>query len=340
MKQIFSLNLIRAVAIILVMIDHGISSSHTPDWLYSLLRVLLSPDAVLFFMVSGALLMPLKTDPKEFLYKRLTRVFVPFVVWSIIYAIANYYLFTDNINFLAMQIRWSWTNLNFSGAWFVPVICATYLIMPILSPWVKTAGREQWRYFFIVWIISGIAPWLIGACGMDPQYNIFVTFCCYTPYFLGGWYLAHQVRPVTHLLRRPLPGVKVRPLSRKVGLMLCAVVVALIALTIIVDLKATTLDTRKIIDPSLSITSIVIAIAIFASLCRVRTLGLRLNRVVNFVARMSYGMYLSHFLVDMLLHHYCPEIAQTNLLILINLTLPLLLTWLLSRLPLFRRLLA
>ena len=45
----------------------------------------LRPCVPLFVMITGALLLPLKDDTSVFYKKRISRVFWPFLIWSVLY---------------------------------------------------------------------------------------------------------------------------------------------------------------------------------------------------------------------------------------------------------------
>ena len=47
----------------------------------------LRPCVPLFVMITGALMLPVREETSIFYKKRITRVFFPFVIWSVIYAL-------------------------------------------------------------------------------------------------------------------------------------------------------------------------------------------------------------------------------------------------------------
>ena len=87
---------IRVFACILVIASHivgqfFVSPPFTPDnetcaW-SSFYTVLVRVSIPLFFMISGALLLPVRDTTGQFLKKRFTRVLFPFLLWSAFYTV-------------------------------------------------------------------------------------------------------------------------------------------------------------------------------------------------------------------------------------------------------------
>jgi len=83
----------------------------------------------LFFLISGFVL-ELSADPKmgyfAFLKKRFTKIFVPYVFWSLIY---YYFVYTGNTNNLLKVILTG--NASYQ-LYFIPTLCIFYIIFPLL----------------------------------------------------------------------------------------------------------------------------------------------------------------------------------------------------------------
>ena len=320
-RQLFGLNLIRAVAIVMVMVDHSMRADISPDIRY-LVHLIFNPDAVLFFMVSGALLLPVTGGYADFVRRRVVRAFVPFVVWVLVYAVAYYLLGMVNGYSLAMQIRWSWMSYNFDAGWFVPALMAVYFIMPLLSPWVATASRRHFHYVLLLWAASGLLP-LFGALGgIRTAETPLSLFASAVPYALIGYYLTrYRYRGAllpsfvvlasadSSLSRRKARWVRLATLYT---LMLSVGVVVPYALR---D-AANTFDMRMLSMDWTGLPAIAMAVFWFSLLVRVRSVGAVADRVVNFIARYSYGIYLSHWLLGgLLLPRYMPEWSESTAMV-------------------------
>lgn len=72
--------------------------------------------------------------------------------------------------------------------WFVYTLLGLYLLVPILSKWVKNASNHEIRYFLIIWLIT----FLYGAPVINkylPNFNL-INFSGYIGYFVLGYYLS------------------------------------------------------------------------------------------------------------------------------------------------------
>ncbi len=145
----------------------------------------------LFFMLSGSLLLqPSNVDEpiRVFLKKRLARIGIAFVFWSVIYFIWNFYA-----NHVALTPYSIAQSLLRGGAynqfWFIYAIMGLYLITPILRMVVKTANRNVLRYIIILWFIGACVPPLIDLTTGLQIDSTLLLFGGYIGYFVLGLYL-------------------------------------------------------------------------------------------------------------------------------------------------------
>lgn len=110
----------------------------------------------LFLMISGALLLGKKINTIEFIKKRFIRVLLPFLFWSIIYVILNviFKIYTnEKFNVLEYILR----QLHYGSAnhmWFVYMILGIYLFMPIINEWIINAKTQDIFYYLILWMFT------------------------------------------------------------------------------------------------------------------------------------------------------------------------------------------
>lgn len=106
----------------------------------------------LFVIASSFLLFPLRYSAGTFFRKRVIRVLIPFVIWSVFYA---FYWGDPVSNFKDLLL-----NFNYSAGhlWFVYMLVGLYLVMPLLSPWAQNVGKKELSVYLAIWLFSTLIP--------------------------------------------------------------------------------------------------------------------------------------------------------------------------------------
>ena len=165
----------------------------------NLIDSLFRPSVPLFVMASSYLLVPLRDDTRTFFKRRFTRVVVPFIIWLVLYA-------------LIPQWGGSWADMdlaanakgllfNFPGIaghlWFVYMLLGVYLLMPIISPWIKTLSKRGEELFIGGWFLTTFIPFLryLGQAELygEAIWNEFSLFY-YVSGYIGYVVIAHYIR--------------------------------------------------------------------------------------------------------------------------------------------------
>lgn len=346
-KRLYALNLIRALAVVMVVWDHSMRHDMDDD-VFFLLKMLVNPDAVLFFMVSGALLLPVRGSYAEFMRRRIVKVFVPYVVWVLGYAYMYYEFGILNEYSLALQIRWGWMSTNFMTGWFIPAIMSLYFVMPLISPWIETATRRRFHYVLILWLLSGLLPWLEVIGGVNAMRTPLTLIATAVPYAIMGYYLTvyrnRQPLLPSYVLAQAGDGMEVtkarrRARWRKLAVLYVSMVGVGMVLPYVMLKSADTIDVERVSTNCYGLPAIAMALLYFTLLIRVRTLGKAVDRVVNFVARYSYGIYLSHWMIGgYMLPRYAPELSESTLwTFVVMMGGSVVVTWVLGRVPFLGR---
>lgn len=132
----------------------------------------------LFAMMTGALLLPVRTDLAAFYRKRIGRIVVPLVFWSVALPLLFFVYFTyvspdtrnpialldEHQDFSAVLTKW-WTfllNFNFDTTplWYLYMLIGMYLVMPLISPWLAQASRKDLKIVLGVWVLSLFVPYV------------------------------------------------------------------------------------------------------------------------------------------------------------------------------------
>ena len=125
----------------------------------------------LFVVASSYLQFPLHYSTGEFFRRRAVRVVVPFILWSVVYALVwgepaeNFQNLLLNFNYAAGHL------------WFVYMIIGLYILMPLLSPWADRVGKRELQVYLAIWLFTTIIPlirdWVSGGfANMEVVYGV------------------------------------------------------------------------------------------------------------------------------------------------------------------------
>ena len=167
----------------------------------------------LFIVASSYLLFPLQQQSAgDFFKRRAVRVLVPFLVWTLVYALV-WGEPVQNFRDLIFNFCYACGHL-----WFVYMLVGVYMLMPLLSPWAeKVSKRELQMYLGIClfttlfpalrdWLAGGDVSVIYGTSGLPRQaffplwgecswnsYGTFYYFSGFLGYLLLGLYLRRFV---------------------------------------------------------------------------------------------------------------------------------------------------
>ena len=118
----------------------------------------------LFVVASSYLQFPLHYSTGEFLRRRALRVLVPFLCWSIVYALA-WGEPVDNLRSLLLNFNYAAGHL-----WFVYMLVGIYLLMPMLSPWAERVGKRELQFYLLLCFVTTLIPFVraLAADGAAP----------------------------------------------------------------------------------------------------------------------------------------------------------------------------
>ncbi|MBQ0079962.1 MAG: acyltransferase family protein [Alistipes sp.] len=107
-----------------------------------------------FVVASSYLLFPIRYSTREFFQRRVVRILIPFLIWTIVYALVwgepvqNFKDLLFNFNYAAGHL------------WFVYMIVGLYLVMPLLSPWAEKVGRKELLFFLGLCFLFSFIPFI------------------------------------------------------------------------------------------------------------------------------------------------------------------------------------
>lgn len=182
----------------------------------------LRPCVPLFVMITGALLLPVRQETSVFYKKRISRVFWPFLIWSIIYnlfpwitgllglkpeVILDFFPYSgEEVTRQSLGVSLSYIAqipFNFSllavHMWYIYLLIGLYLYLPVFSAWVEKASDKGKLWFLAAWGVTTllpyyyefVSPYLWGSCSWN-SFGMLYYFAGFNGYLLLGHYLSKQ----------------------------------------------------------------------------------------------------------------------------------------------------
>lgn len=300
---------------------HSPLPSHEGNGLFlSSLSYLTAPSIGLFFMVSGALLLPIKMGTSSFLKRRFMKVAIPAAVWTLFYLVCNAWLRDETFTLRSLL------SLPFSAQgnpvlWFIYTLLGLYLLVPVLSRWLENCSRRELEFYICLWGISLCYPLLQLVVDINTSNTgILYYFTGYVGYFIMGYYC--RTYPERLSFQWLLPAM-----------------MAVVAVPAIFKLQGVHVDFYAVfwyLSPFVAVQCLFwwkMAIEISATWINKRT---NLSKL----AQLTFGIYLIHIFVMRYVLWHCDYILgihsyilQTIVIIILTLAGSFILSWLISLLP-------
>lgn len=233
--------------------------------------------SILFFMISGALVLykPKKFFP--FMKQRLLRIALPMIIWTIITLVIGCFTGAMNWRDLPHAIMLIPFAPQYGTYWFIYVVFGIYLVTPILSLWLQQCSRNELRVLLGLGAIALASPYLEF---IDSDFSDMVSMSHGWLYYFNG-YLWLAV--MGYYLRRYVNISSLKWWH-------IALMVLLIALPVghfIFKIPPQLLKNR------LAINVVLLCCAYFVIIKSLR-LSDRMKRIVYNFAQHSFGIYLIH----------------------------------------------
>ena len=199
-RHIPYLDILRVIACLLVILIHTPIRQYdtyynTPSIAGAVYTVLVAVNCNLFFMITGALLLPVTMSDKRFIKRRLLVVLPPLILWSIVYLLEHAFLLHNFTPRLLASILFHPVE---GLLWYVYVLVVIYVTLPLVSKCIDAIGKHGVEVVLVLWILSSFIPYQHGLFIEATQYshNMFGAFANYYGYVLLGYYLHHYGLPV------------------------------------------------------------------------------------------------------------------------------------------------
>lgn len=188
----YKLDIIRVLACLLVVLMHSPSPDGGQNGLETNgISMFTEPCIGLFFMVSGALLLPVKLSCKDFLKKRFSKVLWPTLIFTFFYLLVSFCYGEISLQKMGRKILSIPFACEGHGIlWFMYALSGMYLVAPIISPFLEKATKREVQFVLLLWFVT--MCWQIFALWLDVSTDtksMLYTFSGYGGYFLLGYYL-------------------------------------------------------------------------------------------------------------------------------------------------------
>lgn len=318
-QRIIYLDFLKVIAIFLMVANHCVDNVTPAEralpWYNlwgSVYNSFTRPAIPLFMMVTGILLLPTKMDMGSFYKKRLSRVLIPFLVWSVLYNLFPWFTGLLNCDPETIHVFFKWADttqafgdamrnilmipFNFSAfavqMWYVYLLIGIYLYIPVFSAWVEKSDKRSQRIFLAIWTVSLFVPYLrnyltenlFGECSWN-EFGLFYYFAGFSGYMLLGY----------HLVKYPLQMSKVSKYA------LAAIAFAIgYAVTLIGFKNATAVEgqSEAMVELFFTYCSPNVALMTFAVFLIAKDLRFENKRVNRFISQFSictFGIWMCHY---------------------------------------------
>lgn len=324
-EQFQWIDTLRAIGAISVILLHSTVSLvnkfdlSTDWWIAHILNSITRFAVPIFLMISGVLLLGRNYTIKEFLTKRLVRVLLPFLLWSIVYFVWKNNFSGEILSYGIAFFKQMKVGLEYH-LWYVYMILGVYLFIPIINTWVKNATKNEILYYLIIWF----AVILIGLPIVNKLYSRIDLryFTGFLGYIILGYFLYRFAKNYS-----------------KIGLAIIFLgsTLATIFLSYYYSLHQGAF--AGLFYDYLSPNVIIAASSLFLLFKGSVIKSPLLSKIINISSKYSYGIYLSHVFVFYLMGRLHLSIDFGNLFLnlisqtIICFALSLLITFAISKLP-------
>lgn len=199
-RRIPYLDILRVIACLLVILIHTPIRQYdtyynTPSITGAVYTVLVAVNCNLFFMITGALLLPVTMPGRRFVKRRLRVILPPLILWTVVYLLEHAFLLH---NFTPRLL----TSILFHPVegllWYVYVLAVIYVTLPLVSKCIAVIGKRGLEVVLLLWVLASFIPYQHGVFMEASQYshNMFGAFANYYGYVLLGYYLHRYGLPL------------------------------------------------------------------------------------------------------------------------------------------------
>lgn len=276
----YSFDLMRVLACLMIIGMHAPMPSENANPLFlNASGYFTAPGLCLFFVISGALLLPIKTDTFSFLKKRMGKVVTPTLCFTLLYLVLKAVNGTD-VNWTKSICSIPFAPQGHGVLWFMYTLIGLYLVSPIISRWLDKASKREEEFYLMLWAITMCYPLLELVLDINESNTGILYYSSgYVGYFVLGHYLTKYPESITlNRLVLPVALAIVAPVACKL-------------LRVEVDFYS--------LFWYLSIFVAILTVAIYVVISKYgqKLVGGKLMNAVVLTSNLSFGIYLIHIAV-------------------------------------------
>ncbi len=239
----------------------------------------MSGGSILFFMISGALILYKEKPIAQFLRKRFSRILLPTLIWTVVSISWDYCTDVKGEGILHDMLMIPFSPYN--AYWFIYVVLGIYLIAHPLQVWLARCSEKELRFYLVLWAVTLTVPYLRL---IDDRFGALIRYNGGYLYYAYG-YLGYAL--LGYYLRRY---VNIDKASWKDITLCLAIVILPWCLYLIKPIP------HDVIQDRLTLNAALLAICYFVAIKHIR-LTERWKGICYDFASHSFGIYLVHILI-------------------------------------------
>lgn len=279
----YSIDILRIIACFFIVVRHstdgyGLEFDHFSTTLFY--RSLSYPFLAIFIMITGYFILKKEETYSNFFRKRLKKIFVPFIFWSLIYFEYGNINNLPNWDIVGFYYRFI-NGKIFYHLWYVYFIIGIYLAVPFLRKMVRNSTVKDIVYILLFWIVgTSVIP--IVMPGLESKlYFIISGWSGYV--FLGYFVSIIQKRRIYFI-------TSIIILVSYFALIVCSII-----------------EKRILLNYLEAFSFVMIGVCfsimyLFKHLDLTRIINLRLKKFVVTASNLTFGIYLIHALLLSIFH--------------------------------------
>lgn len=288
--RLYWIDAIRSFACLCVLVMHSLVDPHVFKACtgvmanHAYLFIATGGASVLFFMISGALVLYRPNPAVPFFKRRLLRIGVPVVIWTVVQLLIK--VFSGELGW--SEFWWRVPQIALSAQvghyWFIYVLFGIYLMTPVVAWWLERCSRRELELYLGIWgamlvlrYFTHVFP--VVEVMFNTESGYLYHFFSYLWFAILGYYLRRYVN---------IPNF---------GLKHLAVLLVTLAVAITAPLWLRRLGVPYLVLASRATLHFALAGTCYFLILKHLHYGPRMCRWLYIFAQHTFGIYLIHILV-------------------------------------------